>query len=509
MADEVARALWLQPTQRYFENKAFQLKNKRIKTLTAGDNIFKCANKMQQIGHGIGTVLFIGNITQDTVITYQPVPEGSDDQKPSESLNKHSSIYEGYATVSKSLGGSVTFGCLAFQRYTSSLAEYHQSFGEQPFHPQIISKIGKGDVVRLIKFFQNGTLDDEESILSSNNLNDFSTHPQVVSPSMGYSSCFLTQPDQSMFKRLKNLSIFENMLIEEHVERSKLTQYELCYPPFSSEGNHRTLKCINRGSILNEEVKNITQRILCGKSMPNIEAIFLVPVAAEFDHLFVEELVSSLRKSMHNSWSPIICTDIQGYLRKIDEESGQVLHNSFEYMQHVLKTLGRVVSIIKMDLEEAKKCLFSDYQCGNIEEYMTTPEYCAQQIQLLYGFPIVTITMGAGGCICSCLNSSNLNLSMYPATSDLPENTKAQLKYFPAYTPRRVQDETGAGDTFLSCLIAELLIQRRVSPEVTSDMVFHAVKMASSSTSFRVEERGLNGFTTRHHAANRVLEQDL
>nr|CAG4709462.1 unnamed protein product [Naegleria fowleri] len=522
-------------------------------------------------------VLFIGNITQDTVITYsESISNNSSTLQPlSENGNHYNNNQQNQFVIdnsryeqvkSQSLGGSVMFGCLAFQHYmkdTTTTPSHHLHHRESPtntnkrsssplsshlgydhhggwninhtqplsslFQPRIFTKIGKRDVRKLLRFFES-RLDDEHhhqehhcpsniSIMNDTSyihaedegLLDVNT-PQHVQKE---------QPDLCVVKKLRGLKMFENIVVVDHhphedeqgempmEESSKLTQYELCYPPPLENGmpNQRTLSCLDRGSIFHhDDIQHILENQQLRQG--HLEALFFVPVAAEFDHHFVKHF--SEKVMHHYCHSPmIICTDIQGYLRKI-ESGGKVSHNSFEYLQQVLSVLSTVVSIIKLDHEEAKKCI------ENSENL--SPEACALILQEQYGFPIVNVTMGGGGSVCASkgseitFHSKMAKLKEEQATSQ-PQSSK--VKYFPAFKPKRVRDETGAGDTFLSCFVAELLLTKHSkfanhdkldSFTLTYDEIFECVKMASSSTSFRVEERGLNGFASRRQAYQRVCE---
>ncbi|KAG2383015.1 hypothetical protein C9374_004982 [Naegleria lovaniensis] len=491
-------------------------------------------------------ILFIGNITQDTVITYSEkisnnpttlqLPENDHTPNNDDPIIDYSRFEK---VQSQSLGGSVMFGCLAFQHYMKEaeptlpishcshhydpivhhhqdgcLNGHHDTTTTLKFQPRIFTKIGKRDVRKLLRFFENRTLDPYPSDEEEEGLLDVNT-PQHVQKE---------QPDICVVKKLRGLKMFENVVVVDHyhqhqqdhseplvtaIEESKLTQYELCYPPPLENGmpNQRTLVCRDRGSIFQtEDIHFILkdQQLRQG----HLEALFFVPVAAEFDHHFVKHF--SEQVIQHYGQSPVIvCTDIQGYLRKI-ESGGKVSHNSFEYLQQVLRILSSVISIIKLDHEEAKKCIESSEKL--------TPEQCALILQEQYGFPIVNVTMGGGGSVCACKGSEITFHSKLTESKEVKSEKQLHasiVKYFPAYKPRRVRDETGAGDTFLSCFVAELLVTKhskyKDQPRLDSftlsyEEIFHCVKMASSSTSFRVEERGLNGFASRKQAYHRVCE---
>ncbi|EFC47844.1 hypothetical protein NAEGRDRAFT_57217 [Naegleria gruberi] len=450
-------------------------------------------------------VIFVGNITQDTIITFekdhhQHTPNGISssqhhhiEQELNSDEDANSIHYQGYRKiVNKSLGGSVMFGCLAFQHYMKNIDNQMYYSNNQHFkiHPKILTKIGKHDVMILSQFF-NG-------LEHAANEDDSITMVACESPIINKQFHKTFQPDLSEAKHLKRMKMFDMILVEED-QSSKLTQYELLYPPFDSlenASNSRSLNCRDRGSIFKQD-ESINLMI---RELHQVRALLFVPVAAEFDHHFVNAFTNQVFKEIQSDF--LVCTDIQGYLRKIDTESGQVSHNTIEYLEEVLETLSKIISVIKLDHDEAKKCI------PNSSEM--TPEECAYHIQKNYGFPIVTVTMGSSGCVCAC-EGENIQLSLPRLRSN---SSTPIVKYFSSYKPVRVLDETGAGDTFLSCFVAELLVRNSTANtsnklSFSSEQVFESVKLACSATSFRVEQRGLNGFSTRIQAQQRVNQQTV
>ncbi|KAL9649637.1 hypothetical protein ABK040_003314 [Willaertia magna] len=423
------------------------------------------------VGGVCSSVLFIGNITQDTVITYHPERKES-----------------------KSFGGSVTFGCLAMQTYLSNVdsCQLHPS-DSSSIQPQVLSKVSKNDAKLLYNYFQKKCFNkkEEKNLLKTSGI----------------------QPDSSFTKKLFGLNMFERLLIEDDNRESWLTQYELTYPYVENQTvatNNRTLVCRHRGSNFNENINYWLEILVSICEKNTTEAIFFVPVAAELDHLFVEKAIQLLKENQCKI--PLICTDIQGYLRRVVDKTGEVSVNDFDYMQHVLKVLGKYVTLIKLDLEEAKKCLFLP---DSEERKNATPEQCASILHQLYHFPIVAVTMGGGGSVISCREGEihvGKNEYEHHHTTSSANKIGYCSKYFKAYTPKQVQDETGAGDTFASTFVAELLYQRNLNNQtdfiLTHHDVFHAAKLASSATSHLVEEFGLNGFATRVQALKRMNEQD-
>eukprot|EP01113_Clastostelium_recurvatum_P017288 TRINITY_DN2023_c0_g1_i1.p1 TRINITY_DN2023_c0_g1~~TRINITY_DN2023_c0_g1_i1.p1 ORF type:complete len:362 (+),score=87.65 TRINITY_DN2023_c0_g1_i1:43-1128(+) len=260
----------------------------------------------------------------------------------------------------------------------------------------------------------------------------------------------------------------------------KTTSYRLHY----DEAGKRTLK-------LEEKGHEITIADVEG-SIGTPDALFFVPVAAEFDDQFVLDamtLLASRAKSSppHASSSshrtPVVGLDVQGFLRTF--EGKRVLTRDREVMLHKLKVLGSVAAsagafvILKTEHGEAEAIL------GPMD-----PASCAKELRTRFGFSIVSVTMGGlGGYLSS------------EATGEV---------YVPTFTPRTVTDETGCGDTFLAGLVLELLHQAQEAKctiaGLSGDGVLYAAKMGSAAASFCVESLGPSGFQSRDRVAERVRD---
>jgi sugar/nucleoside kinase (ribokinase family) len=84
----------------------------------------------------------------------------------------------------------------------------------------------------------------------------------------------------------------------------------------------------------------------------------------------------------------------------------------------------------------------------------------------------------------------------------LVKNGEKTLK-IPAFKPRRVRDETGAGDVYLAIFLMEYLL---------SDKSWNAVEnsayIASAAASFLVEEKGTDGVQTKNKIMRRVQRKN-
>eukprot|EP01112_Ceratiomyxa_fruticulosa_P010123 TRINITY_DN2670_c0_g1_i6.p1 TRINITY_DN2670_c0_g1~~TRINITY_DN2670_c0_g1_i6.p1 ORF type:complete len:280 (+),score=44.87 TRINITY_DN2670_c0_g1_i6:512-1351(+) len=224
------------------------------------------------------------------------------------------------------------------------------------------------------------------------------------------------------------------------------------------------------------------------QSAPFPDALFFVPVAAEFDENLVFQVMKHFVSLGHVS--TFVAFDVQGFIRSF--RGRRVITRSKEKMIMKLKTLGLISlelnfpTILKTEYAEATAIL------GNL-----TPTECARTLRD-FGFTIVSVTMGG--------------LGSYLSTALTGE------VYIPTFKPERVADETGCGDTFLTCFVLELLQQRMnnfqssVQPtgdtknvlEVTREQVIHAAKVGSCAASFLVEQVGPNGFQKRDAILERV-----
>lgn len=259
---------------------------------------------------------------------------------------------------------------------------------------------------------------------------------------------------------------------------------------------------------------------------PLPDAIFFVPVAAEFDENTVSHVMTHIAKR-YNDFSdeisyPLVCCDVQGFLRTFehsstaDNELAVVSHSSFTLRKKLL-TLSRHVFLLKADLNEANAVLRDEAS----SEQVFSPHECVKRLHKLFAFQVICITMGPQGCLVSCKHK-NGQISIRSTVDEEYNNYNAHqyeimTEYVPAFKPKCTVDETGCGDTFLSCLIAEMLIQMKEHKKqsgcrektLNTDQLFQAVKMAASATSFVVECVGPHGFATRAMAAERVRQGEI
>ncbi|GAH03600.1 unnamed protein product [marine sediment metagenome] len=93
-------------------------------------------------------------------------------------------------------------------------------------------------------------------------------------------------------------------------------------------------------------------------------------------------------------------------------------------------------------------------------------------------------------------------MTMGEAGSLILKNGENLLK-IPAYKPKRVLDETGAGDVYLTIFLYELL-----NSDMTWEEIEKNAHLASAAASFLVEKKGPKGFETRKRILKRVASNN-
>jgi len=251
--------------------------------------------------------------------------------------------------------------------------------------------------------------------------------------------------------------------------------------------NKIRVKNINLGGIRYSQVKNTNfildyfdhARTLTLKSRsPNLnfndipsqfidnppDIFVLVPLCNEISY----EYVSQVLKSFPDTYIGI---DLQGFIRKIDE-NGKVI---YVYDDDIIANLIKVIDLIGDRLilkgsEEEMKLIAGE--CDDFNEVMN---HCVQY----ENNGIYIMTLGEKG-------------------SMLTKKGEKILK-IPAFKARKVVDETGAGDVYLSIFLYEFF---------HSDKSWKSVKkaafLASAAASFLVEKKGPSGFETKKAVLKRM-----
>ena len=191
----------------------------------------------------------------------------------------------------------------------------------------------------------------------------------------------------------------------------------------------------------------------------------LVPLCNEISY----EYVTQILKKFPDAYIGI---DLQGFIRKIDED-GKV---TYIYENEIISNMKKIIDLIGDRLilkgsEEEMNLLAGE--CDDFEKVMI---HC----NTYDNNGIYIMTLGEKGSMLTKKGEKILNI--------------------PAFEPRRVVDETGAGDVYFSIFLYEF---------IRSDKSWEAVKnaayFASAAASFLIEKKGSAGFETKKRVLKRVM----
>lgn len=227
--------------------------------------------------------------------------------------------------------------------------------------------------------------------------------------------------------------------------------------------NHsRTLTLKSRSPDL--EFKDIPQEYLVNSP----DVIVLVPLCNEISF----EYVSQISKMVPNV---LIGIDLQGFLRNIDNQ-GKV---SYQYSEEIISNINKIINLIGDNLilkgsEEEIKLLAKEYNdsnkvMNNFEKYNTNG--------------LFIMTLGDKG--------SMIYKKGYP------------ILKIPAFKPKKVSDETGAGDVYFSIFLYEFL-----HSDKSWEMIKNCAFLASAAASFLVEKKGPSGFGTKMNVLKRASRKE-
>jgi hypothetical protein len=197
------------------------------------------------------------------------------------------------------------------------------------------------------------------------------------------------------------------------------------------------------------------------------DVIVLVPLCNEISY----EYVSNISKHFPNIFLGI---DLQGFIRSIDE-NGIV---SYIYDEKIISNLVKIIDLIGDKLilkgsEEEMKLLANEYK--DLHKVMNFFEKFDTK-------GIYIMTLGERGSL------------IYQKGN--------QILKIPAFTPKKVIDETGAGDVYFSIFLYEFL---------NTDKSWNAIEnigyLASAAASFLVEKKGPSGFGVKKKVIKRVKKK--
>jgi sugar/nucleoside kinase (ribokinase family) len=165
---------------------------------------------------------------------------------------------------------------------------------------------------------------------------------------------------------------------------------------------------------------------------------------------------------------------LQGFIRKIDYD-GVVSYVPDEDMTSNMKDIINLIGdkLILKGSEIEMKLLSGKDQFDEVMAYFQT----------CFSKGIFIMTLGDSGSLVIKCDENMLKI--------------------PAFKPRIVADETGAGDVYLAIFMYEL-----INSKMTWEEVKHSAYLASAAASFLVEKKGPNGFETMKNVVKRVNQKN-
>ncbi|MFW9876924.1 MAG: PfkB family carbohydrate kinase [Candidatus Thorarchaeota archaeon] len=256
--------------------------------------------------------------------------------------------------------------------------------------------------------------------------------------------------NNSLLKKIKNKNIDLRGI---KYSRVKNTNFVLDYFDHA-----RTLTLKSRSPNLN--FKDIPIEYL--NNPPDI--FVLVPLCNEISYEYVEQILQKFPDAY-------IAIDLQGFIRKIDKD-GKV---EYIYENELISNMTKIIYLIgdKLILKGSEEEM--NLLAGVYDDYEKIMTHCNKYNNK----GIYIMTLGEKGSMIIKKGEKILNI--------------------PAFKPRRVLDETGAGDVYFSIFLYEFM---------HSDKSWRAVReaayLASSAASFLIEKKGPNGFGTKSSVIKRV-----
>ena len=192
-----------------------------------------------------------------------------------------------------------------------------------------------------------------------------------------------------------------------------------------------------------------------------------VPLCNEISYEYIAYILKQFPKVY-------IGIDLQGFIRKIDE-NGKV---TYIYENQIISNMKKIIDLIGDKLilkgsEEEMKLLAGE--CDQFEKVMT---HC----NTYDNDGIYIMTMGEKG-------------------SMLTKKGEKILK-IPAFKPKKVIDETGAGDVYFSIFLYEFIHSNK-----SWESIERAAYLASAAASFLIEKKGPMGFETKDRVLKRVKKK--
>jgi len=197
----------------------------------------------------------------------------------------------------------------------------------------------------------------------------------------------------------------------------------------------------------------------------NPDAIILVPLCNEISY----EYISKMAQKFPDAYYGI---DLQGFIRDIDQEGHVSLVRNKDNINTILQIIDLLGNRLILKGSEEEMKIFSGKQ-----DWTEVMDY----FQQFNG--IFIMTLGEKG-------------------SMITKKGEKILK-IPAFKPKQVQDETGAGDVYLAIFLYEF---------INSPKTWQAIKkagyLASAAASFEIEKKGVKGFAAKNKVLQRVNEKN-
>ncbi|MFW9971945.1 MAG: PfkB family carbohydrate kinase [Candidatus Odinarchaeota archaeon] len=259
--------------------------------------------------------------------------------------------------------------------------------------------------------------------------------------------------NNSILNKIKNKNIDLRGIKYSHV---KNTNFVLDYFDHA-----RTLTLKSRSPDLNFE--DIPFEYL--NNPPDI--IVLVPLCNEISYKYVCQILKNFPDAY-------IGIDLQGFIRKIDND-GKV---AYIYDKEIISNMEKIITSIGDKLilkgsEEEMNLLAG--KCDNFDEIMI---HCNK----FDNNGIYIMTMGEKGSMLT--------------------KKREDILYIPAFKPKKVVDETGAGDVYFSIFLYEFIYSDK-----SWESIKKAAYLASAAASFLVEKKGSNGFVPKNAVLKRIKKK--
>jgi sugar/nucleoside kinase (ribokinase family) len=199
------------------------------------------------------------------------------------------------------------------------------------------------------------------------------------------------------------------------------------------------------------------------------DAVVLVPLCNEISY----EYIAQLFKHFPNIYFGL---DLQGFIRNIDDQ-GLVSH---EYNENIISNLDKIINLIgdKLILKG------SEVEMKLLANENSDLDIIMRHFEKFGTKGIFIMTLGKKGSLIFQKGEKILKI--------------------PAFKPKKVIDETGAGDVYLSIFLYEFLNSSK-----SWSAIKNAGYLASAAASFLVEKKGPSGFVLKKKVLKRMEKKQL